>query len=60
MIETLMVFDKSRCLDSQYPRRYHRQELGNGTCEEYRGVEWREPSRGGIYFYNEPGSRITE
>lgn len=54
IVETLMFFDRSRCLDSQYPRRW------NTDCEEYRDGEWGEPSKDSIYYYNGAGSRITE
>lgn len=55
LVKTRMVFDKSLCLDSQYPRRWN-----NGICEEYRDDKWGKPSESGIYYYNEAGSRTTE
>lgn len=55
LVKTMMFFDKSLCLDSQYPRRWD-----NGICEEYRDDKWGKPSESGIYYYNEAGSRTTE
>jgi len=56
MVGILIFFCRSRCLDSQYPRRYQM----NGVCEEYRNGEWGEPSKDSIYYYNGAGSRVTE
>lgn len=59
IVETLMLLDKSQCLDSQYPRRYYRYE-GNVICEEYRNGKWDKPLRGSIYYYNEAGNRMIK
>lgn len=54
IVNTLMLFDRSYCLDSPHPRRY------SGKCEEYYDGRWVEPPRrDSIYYYNGEGSRIT-